>query len=175
MSVYVQLAGPSSSPELKSPKSSQSRTRRCRVKRSPMSRSLGRALLPRRSCEVQRLQRCDYERITIDDLWPRSTNRISHQPPRIQPFTTSQPWRAATVSKARPSVRKPSQPSMKLEMEKQKEKALSSGQIPDDLGLMQETFIMPFGKNRPSWFANFRGRFRLEKKRLSTRIREIGT
>ncbi|KAK3691001.1 hypothetical protein LTR37_018903 [Vermiconidia calcicola] len=46
--------------------------------------------------------------------------------------------------------------------------------IPEDaVGIIPGTFIMPFGKNRPSWFDNYKGRMRLERKRWRTRLTEV--
>ena len=45
--------------------------------------------------------------------------------------------------------------------------------MPDDMGLLPDTFVMPFGKNRPSWLSNYMGRMKLERTRFRTRMIEI--
>ena len=63
---------------------------------------------------------------------------------------------------------------MVVALEQAKQQALREGQIPNDLGLMQDTFVMPFGKNRPSWLKDYKDRWRLEKRRFRLRITEVG-
>ena len=90
-------------------------------------------------------------------------------------FSTSQTWRAGGMQRSMPSVKKQAAPSQALAMEKARKAALESGQLPDDVGLLPDTFIMPRGKNKPSWFSDYKGRLRMERKRLYTRIRETGS
>lgn len=52
--------------------------------------------------------------------------------------------------------------------------AQKEGTIPEDIGLLPNTFIMPTGKNLPSWTKNRRGRMKLEKARLWERMQDIG-
>lgn len=73
-----------------------------------------------------------------------------------------------------PSQRKQTQPSIAAARKAQMQDAFRTGMIPDDMGLLPETLVMPRGKNRPSWFGNFWGRWRMEKKRFKTRLTEIG-
>lgn len=73
-----------------------------------------------------------------------------------------------------PKMKQKPQPSMAVAREKQRADIIGKGQIPDDVGLMQGTFIMPFGKNLPGWFGDFKGRWKLEKKRAWTRPFEWG-
>jgi len=65
------------------------------------------------------------------------------------------------------------QPSMAVTMAKEKAKAFEAGQIPDDVGLMADTFVMPRGKALPGWFGNFRGRWKLERKRAWVRMWDV--
>lgn len=44
----------------------------------------------------------------------------------------------------------------------------------EEVGLLPGTFIMPFGKNLPSWSSNFKGRLLLEKKGFKARFMEAG-
>lgn len=59
-------------------------------------------------------------------------------------------------------------------MEKQKEKMLREGNLPEDMGLIPGTFIMPRSKNRPSWTSNYKDRLKLEKARATTRFTDLG-
>ena len=139
-----------------------------------MSRSLNRASPLARQCEQHSLRRCalaHIQRHPTDDIRPLIPRRRNSpiSPPQSQPFSTSRRWLAQRM----PSTRKPSSPSMAVQYKQQKEKAVREGQIPDDLGLMQNTFIMPTGKNRPSWFSDFKRRWRLERVRWKTRWTEF--
>ena len=58
-------------------------------------------------------------------------------------------------------------------MTRAKEQMLREGQYPHDVGLLDDTFIMPSGKNRPRWFTNYKDRMRLERKRLRIRFQEL--
>lgn len=64
---------------------------------------------------------------------------------------------------------------MAVEMAKQKKAAMKAAKEtpPEELGLQPNTFVMPYGKNRPGWWQNFKGRLRLEKKRWRTRMTEV--
>ncbi|KAK5133452.1 hypothetical protein LTR08_007694 [Meristemomyces frigidus] len=73
----------------------------------------------------------------------------------------------------KPSGKRQSAPSMALQVEEQRRKALREGLIPDDMGLLPGTFIMPRGKNRPSWLRDFKGRWRMEKARWWQRAQEV--
>lgn len=73
-----------------------------------------------------------------------------------------------------PAGKQPAQPSMTVAMERAKQQALREGKVPNDIGLLPDTVIMPFGKNRPSWFSNYKDRVKLERKRLWMRLTEIG-
>ena len=66
-----------------------------------------------------------------------------------------------------------SAPSMSIQIKKAREQALRSGQIPNDLGLLPDTFVLPRGKNLPSWFLNFSGRWTMEKKKFKLRAVEL--
>ena len=64
---------------------------------------------------------------------------------------------------------------MNLQMEEQRKAMMQKGLIPDDVGLLPDTFLMPRGRNRPSWFGEFKGRWRMEKKRWWQRAQEVFT
>lgn len=71
-----------------------------------------------------------------------------------------------------PKVKQKLQPSMAVAREKERAATLGRGQIPDDLGLLEGTFIMPFGKNLPSWTKEFKKRWRLERHRAKVKLTE---
>lgn len=73
----------------------------------------------------------------------------------------------------KPSGKKQAAPSMAVQMANQRQQALREGQIPNDMGLLPDTFIMPRGKNRPSWFGNFKDRWLMEKRRARKRLTEL--
>lgn len=71
-----------------------------------------------------------------------------------------------------PKTKQKPQPSMSVARKQQEVQAMSRGAIPDDIGLIEGTFIMPRGKNRPSWLNNFWMRWKLEKHRAWQRLME---
>ncbi|MCJ1367707.1 hypothetical protein MMC16_006841 [Acarospora aff. strigata] len=73
-------------------------------------------------------------------------------------------YRAASA----PERRTQPQPSLKVAM---KEHA----QIPTDLGLLTDTFIMPTGANKPSIFFTPRDRFKMEWRRIKARVVDFGS
>ncbi|KAI7490267.1 hypothetical protein KC357_g2029 [Hortaea werneckii] len=139
-----------------------------------MSRSLGNPFAKLQVCERQAAQRCAPQlrpRRRHDDLPNRR-----YQPSQSRPFSSSQPWRASQMGKAiAPSMRKQSQPSLASSRQQQLQQAFRSGNIPNEMGLLPQTFIMPRRKNRPSWFTNFGDRKKMEWTRLRTRITELGS
>ena len=62
---------------------------------------------------------------------------------------------------------------MSVARKQQQAQVLSRGAIPDDVGLMDGTFIMPSGKRLPSWSGEFKKRWRLEKHRAWQRLYEL--
>ena len=72
-----------------------------------------------------------------------------------------------------PKIRQKPQPSMSVAREKEMAQVIGRGQIPDDVGLFEGTFIMPFGKNRPGWIKNFQARWRLESHRARSRFFDL--
>lgn len=62
---------------------------------------------------------------------------------------------------------------MAVTMAKDRQRAIADGLIPDDMGLLPDTFIMPRWNTRPSWIGNFKGRWQLEKVRWKTRFFEV--
>ena len=71
-----------------------------------------------------------------------------------------------------PKVKQKATPSMSVQREKERAQVMGRGEIPDDVGLLQGTFIMPIGKNRPGWFTYFKMRWRLEKYRFGAKLRD---
>lgn len=141
---------------------------------TPMSTSLLRSLPPSRQYE-RHLQRCAQQFLLRDDLRPlRSNNPIpSRQCLRQrQPFSSTS-LRPAAGKVMQPKIKQKAQPSMTVTRKQQEAQVISRGAIPDDVGLMDQTFIMPHGKNKPSWLKDFNMRWRLEKHRLKTRVFEI--
>lgn len=98
---------------------------------------------------------------------------------RSQPTTrlfSSSPSTHAGVRKSRSfqpnqtGMRQPSQKSFEV-MKKEQMKNLE--QMPNDVGLIPGTFIMPTGSRLPGLTDNFGLRFQLEKHRLWLRLKEV--
>lgn len=142
---------------------------------TPMSQSLCRSLQIARQCTShQRLVACinaSLPRIRSDD--DGSLQPHHHRPNQQRRPFSSQPCLRSGVRQSRPAGKQRTTPSMNLLQQKQEREALSSGTIPDDIGLLPGTFIMPFGANRPSWTQNFGLRWRFEKTRWKTRFIEF--
>jgi hypothetical protein len=58
-------------------------------------------------------------------------------------------------------------------VERMKKQALRTGEIPEDFGILPDTFIMPVEANRPSWLNNWKDRLKLEQARLGVRWRDF--
>ena len=99
-----------------------------------------------------------------------STTYLPCPPSQTQPcrdFSTSQRCCAGAVMKAmKPQGKRASQPSMAVTHKAQKDRALREGQMPDDLGLLPDTFILP-QKATERWSS------KLRKKWLRMRFWEI--
>ena len=142
------------------------------IKRASMSKTLCTALRPATRCKVHCLRKGTFRKISC---WTGDLRPLLTQPQhssRSRQFSTSQPCRAQAVRTAMPAMKQPAQPSMAVAIEKAKQDAIRHGQIVNDIGLLPDTIIMPF-KNRPSWLKEFNDRWRLEKKRIKTRIMEL--
>jgi protein MBA1 len=90
-------------------------------------------------------------------------------------FTTS-PRPSAGVRKSKsfaPHQTGMKQPSQKSFEVMKKEQMKNIEQMPNDVGLIPGTFIMPTGSRLPSFASNFSERFALEKYRLWLRVKEI--
>ena len=72
-----------------------------------------------------------------------------------------------------PKAKQKLQPSMAVAREKERAATLGRGEIPDDLGLMEGTFIMPSGRNLPSWTREFKRRWGLERHRVRVKLGEF--
>jgi len=68
-----------------------------------------------------------------------------------------------------PKMKQPSQPSMKLQLKQQMKK----GAIPNDMGLLPDTFIMPVWSKRPSLVSMLRERLQLERFRVFQRLKDF--
>ncbi|KAF1344828.1 hypothetical protein BDV97DRAFT_303927 [Delphinella strobiligena] len=83
----------------------------------------------------------------------------------------ARPGRGNTFIPQMPTVKTPSQKSMNVAFQEQKAMAV----IPDDIGFLPRTFIMPHGRNLPSLTSNFSGRYKLEKARFIQRVKDMTT
>jgi hypothetical protein len=54
-------------------------------------------------------------------------------------------------------------------MDRMKKKAMRSGDIPDDIGLLPETFVMPPADRLPGWLSNHKDRWMMEKAKMRAR------
>ena len=80
-------------------------------------------------------------------------------PPTKRSFASTTPTR----SMMRGQMKQPAQPSISRAQKEQQEAMIRSGQVPDDVGLLQDTFILPRAAgDRWSW--------RLRKKWMWTRM-----
>jgi len=68
-----------------------------------------------------------------------------------------------------PDVKRPAMRSVKAAMEEQKRIM----EIPDDIGLLPETFVTPVMANRPKLLKDPRGRFKWERRRIYNKGRDI--
>ncbi|KAF2773816.1 hypothetical protein EJ03DRAFT_323191 [Teratosphaeria nubilosa] len=66
-------------------------------------------------------------------------------------------------------------PSIAVKMKEQQKKALAGGELPDDVGLLPQTMVMPSSSKRPSWFKDGGNRWRMEKARIKTRFYEFAS
>ena len=134
-----------------------------------MSRTIPRSL---QLCERLTAQQC----AARTPLYRRSDDLRSNcmrLPPTTRPFSASTQCRASAMGRAiKPSGKRQSSPSMGLQMDEQRKQMIAKGQIPDDMGLLPDTFLMPRGRNRPSWFSDFKARWRMEKKRWWQRAQD---
>lgn len=62
---------------------------------------------------------------------------------------------------------------MEVQMKRAQAKAMRSGEIPDDLGLLPETFVMPFGQPKPGWLNQTGERFKLETARTKQKFKDL--
>lgn len=64
---------------------------------------------------------------------------------------------------------------MSVQMKEQREKAMRSGDLPDDVGLLDDTFVMPRlgSKNLPSVIGHSKDRLRMHRRHLWLRAKEI--
>ena len=50
---------------------------------------------------------------------------------------------------------------------------MRSGDIPDDAGLLPDTFVMPPAEKLPGWLSSFKDRRKLEMARLWARYQDL--
>jgi len=108
------------------------------------------------------------------------TSHLSQPCSRSQATTTrlfsTTPRSHAGVRKPRsfqpqqPGIKQPSQKSFEV---MKKEQMQNIEQMPNDVGLIPGTFIMPTGSRLPSLTQSFGLRFQLEKYRLWLRVKEV--
>ncbi|KAI5271269.1 hypothetical protein E4T47_05409 [Aureobasidium subglaciale] len=98
---------------------------------------------------------------------------LRHQPTRL--FSNTSTCNAGVRKKKSFAPRETSlkQPSQKSFEVMKKEQMKNIDQMPNDVGLIPGTFIMPTGNQLPSLTADFKTRFALEKHRIWLRIKEI--
>ncbi|GAB7362852.1 hypothetical protein MBLNU230_g3155t1 [Neophaeotheca triangularis] len=95
-------------------------------------------------------------------------NATPHSPPRCRTFASTTQRQSAQTK--RPQMKQRSQPSMALAEKQQREAMMKTEGLPDDLGILPGTFIMPPWSERPGMFQNPRGRWKLEKARAKARF-----
>ncbi|CZT14812.1 uncharacterized protein RCC_00761 [Ramularia collo-cygni] len=81
-----------------------------------------------------------------------------------QPFSTTAQHRVGASRMV--TAGKKAQPSMSIQMKAQQEAAMRDGSMLDHLGVLDNTYVPPSGKNLPSYLTNFRERWQLQKYRL---------
>lgn len=117
---------------------------------------------------LQHLRDCRYQRPHCLFRYQNASSFHDHHRRRL--FSTS-PRCAAPASKFNqlraPTMRQPSQKSMKTNMEEAKKKMM----VPDDMGLLPGTFVTPPWSRRPNIAAPM-GRLKWEWLRLKTRFVE---
>lgn len=102
--------------------------------------------------------------------WLLITNPQLHRTRKPNPHgIPPQHRRASSMRESRGNPRRPSQPSVAVAQARQQRVALEAGDLPDDVGLLPGTLVMPTGRNRPGWFGQFKERWMLEKRRWWTR------
>lgn len=136
-----------------------------------MSRNFAKTLFLARQFEQHHLThgtRIQIPSSSLHDLRTLIPSRTRPSRNRIRCFSTCNQWHAQKSAK---DDQKSGMISKMQDMYKQAQK---EGTIPEDIGLLPNTFIMPTGKNLPSWTKNRRGRMKLEKARLWERMQDIG-
>ncbi|KAM0718183.1 hypothetical protein Q7P37_006515 [Cladosporium fusiforme] len=95
---------------------------------------------------------------TFNTSTTTTTRQQRFTAPSKRAFTTTPRCQAAV----RPQMRQPSQPSLNRSQQEQQDAMMRSGQFPDDIGLLPDTFVLPRNADRWSW--------RLRKKWLKVRF-----
>jgi protein MBA1 len=116
-----------------------------------MSRPLALPIrLANSSTQCLRQQRAGYVplRNTISSSRTPTTTTRQWTPPAKRSFTSTTPTR----SMMRGQMKQPAQPSISRAQKEQQEAMIRSGQVPDDVGLLQDTFVLPRASgDRWSW------------------------
>jgi len=115
------------------------------------------------STQCLRQQRAGYVplRNSISSSTTTTPNNRQWTPPAKRSFASTTPNR----SMMRGQMRQPAQPSISRAQKEQQEEMIRSGQVPDDVGLLQDTFVLPrASSDRWSW--------RLRKRWAYTRLVE---
>lgn len=141
--------------------------------RASMSKRLFIALQPSTQCSIHHVRRYAPQAYLFQsDNLPYPSKR-----PHTRPFSASTRCAAAGQTRQIKASQgsQPSQPSISVQRSRAMQKAMRDGEIPEDLGVLPQTFIMPFGSKRPGWIANWKGRLRLERARWWARVQDIGS
>ncbi|WPH00862.1 Hypothetical protein R9X50_00369300 [Acrodontium crateriforme] len=80
---------------------------------------------------------------------------------------------SAPCAAAMPKMKRAAAPSMAVQTKQQRERMARDGGLPDEMGLLNNTLVMPSGKKRPGLFS--KERRELEKSRLKLRFQEAIT
>jgi len=114
-----------------------------------MSRPLALPLrLVNSSTQCLRQQRAGYIALHSNTISSSTTTRRQWTPPAKRTFTST----TSNRSMMRGQMRQPAQPSISRAQKEQQEEMIRSGQVPDDVGLLNDTFILPrASSDRWSW------------------------
>ena len=141
---------------------------------SDMTRAFTQLLFLARQCEQHHLTRCarpTQSSSALNDLRILIPSQHRQSKPRRQCFSTSPRLHAQSSTK---DGKKSSKSASQEKMMEEYRRAAKAGALPEEVGLIPDTFIMPTGKNLPSWTSNRKARWMIEKKRLKARMTELG-
>jgi hypothetical protein len=58
-------------------------------------------------------------------------------------------------------------------MDRMRKKAMRTGEIPDDVGLLPDMFVMPPAEKVPGWLSNYKDRRKMEMARWWARYQDL--